>query len=177
MGAYGGTVEASKSYFGKPPCEIIVAGDINGDCEVNFLDLCIMGLHWCESGGAAPTVKYQVGECTGRSDSKTQLTNEPTRFSVEVRGSYIHFEDVIAGNCCPDKLEVQMTLEDGVIILFEDEYVDSPCRCTCSYPTSATLGPFDDGTYRLDVYKREFVGRQVVFTASIGSTTITIGPG
>jgi len=48
MGAYGGTAEASKSYFGKPPCEIIVAGDINGDCEVNFKDFAIMGLHWLD---------------------------------------------------------------------------------------------------------------------------------
>jgi len=48
MGAYGGTREAGKSYFGKPPCETIVAGDLNGDCEVNFLDFRLMGLHWCE---------------------------------------------------------------------------------------------------------------------------------
>jgi len=48
MGAYGGTEEASKSYFGKPGCETIVAGDINGDCIVDLRDLCIMGLHWCE---------------------------------------------------------------------------------------------------------------------------------
>ncbi|MBN2272134.1 MAG: hypothetical protein JXN61_16085 [Sedimentisphaerales bacterium] len=48
IGAYGGTVEASKSYFNEPPCETIVAGDINGDCQVNFSDLCIMALHWCE---------------------------------------------------------------------------------------------------------------------------------
>ena len=49
MGAYGGTNEASKSYFGKQPCEIIVAGDVNGDCEVNFLDFRLMALHWCEN--------------------------------------------------------------------------------------------------------------------------------
>jgi len=48
MGAYGGTTEASKSYFGKPPCEIIVAGDVNGDCVIDFGDFCIMALHWCE---------------------------------------------------------------------------------------------------------------------------------
>jgi predicted outer membrane repeat protein len=48
MGAYGGTTEASKSYFGKPPCETIVAGDVNGDCVVNFLDFRLMALHWCE---------------------------------------------------------------------------------------------------------------------------------
>jgi len=48
MGAYGGTGEASKSYFGEPPCEIVVAGDINGDCEVNFLDFRFLALHWLE---------------------------------------------------------------------------------------------------------------------------------
>ena len=48
MGAYGGTTEASKSYFGEPPCETIVAGDINGDCRVNFLDFRLMALHWME---------------------------------------------------------------------------------------------------------------------------------
>jgi len=46
MGAYGGTAEASKSYFGEPVCETIVAGDINGDCKVNFKDFAVMALHW-----------------------------------------------------------------------------------------------------------------------------------
>jgi predicted outer membrane repeat protein len=48
MGAYGGTAEASKSYFGKPVCTTIVAGDINGDCKVDILDLEIMMSHWLE---------------------------------------------------------------------------------------------------------------------------------
>ena len=48
MGAYGGTVEASKSYFGKPVCKTIIAGDINGDCKVDFDDLMILMDHWLE---------------------------------------------------------------------------------------------------------------------------------
>ncbi|MHC4558018.1 MAG: right-handed parallel beta-helix repeat-containing protein [Planctomycetota bacterium] len=48
MGAYGGTSEASKSYFGEPVCETIVAGDINGDCKVDFEDFKLMALHWLE---------------------------------------------------------------------------------------------------------------------------------
>jgi len=48
MGTYGGTAEASKSYFGKPVCEVIVAGDINGDCIVDFRDFLFIALHWCE---------------------------------------------------------------------------------------------------------------------------------
>jgi hypothetical protein len=49
MGAYGGTAEASKSYFGKPLCESIVAGDINGDCKVDFTDFAIMASHWLQT--------------------------------------------------------------------------------------------------------------------------------
>lgn len=48
MGAYGGTAEASKSYFGKPPCETIVAGDVNGDCAVDFRDFWFIALHWMQ---------------------------------------------------------------------------------------------------------------------------------
>jgi len=48
MGAYGGTAEASKSYFGEPVCETIIAGDINGDCKVDFADFLIMAFHWLE---------------------------------------------------------------------------------------------------------------------------------
>ncbi len=48
MGAYGGTAEASKSYFGKPPCETIIAGDINGDCKVDFADFSILSIHWLQ---------------------------------------------------------------------------------------------------------------------------------
>lgn len=49
MGAYGGTAEASKSYFGEPVCETIVAGDINGDCIVNFVDFALMAAHWLKN--------------------------------------------------------------------------------------------------------------------------------
>jgi len=48
MGTYGGTAEAGKSYFGKPPCETIIAGDINGDCKVDYLDFAIMAFHWLD---------------------------------------------------------------------------------------------------------------------------------
>ena len=48
MGAYGGASKASKSYFGELVCETIVAGDINGDCEVDFKDFGLMSFHWLE---------------------------------------------------------------------------------------------------------------------------------
>lgn len=53
MGVYGGTAEASKSYFGEPICETIIAGDINGDCRVDFIDLALLMRHWLETGELA----------------------------------------------------------------------------------------------------------------------------
>ncbi|NQV33000.1 MAG: hypothetical protein HQ515_09915 [Phycisphaeraceae bacterium] len=48
MGFYAATPQASRSYFDAPVCETIVAGDINGDCLVNFKDFALMALHWAE---------------------------------------------------------------------------------------------------------------------------------
>jgi hypothetical protein len=49
MGADGGTAQASKSWFGGPVCDTIVAGDINGDCAVNLADFAILAGHWLET--------------------------------------------------------------------------------------------------------------------------------
>lgn len=54
MGAYGGTAEASKSYFGSVPCEVIVAGDIDGDCRIDYSDFAILAAHWLECAAPQP---------------------------------------------------------------------------------------------------------------------------
>jgi hypothetical protein len=47
VGCFGDMMEeASKSYFGEPVCETIVAGDINGDCKVDFKDFALLAYHW-----------------------------------------------------------------------------------------------------------------------------------
>jgi hypothetical protein len=48
LGFYGATAQASKPYFGEPPCQTIVAGDINGDCVVDFKDFTLLANHWAE---------------------------------------------------------------------------------------------------------------------------------
>jgi hypothetical protein len=49
IGMYGGTHEASKSYFGSAPCNAAIPGDINGDCRVDLCDLALMAVHWLEA--------------------------------------------------------------------------------------------------------------------------------
>jgi len=50
MGAYGCTNQASKTYFGTKPCNIILPGDINGDCVVDYNDIQIVISHWLMKG-------------------------------------------------------------------------------------------------------------------------------
>jgi len=67
MGAYGGTAEGSKSYFGGPVCETVIAGDINGDCRVDFSDLALMAAHWLQDRsrrGATTTYKFLPDQST-----------------------------------------------------------------------------------------------------------------
>lgn len=54
MGFDGGTARASKSRFGGPLCEVIMAGDINGDCKVNLADFAILSQHWLWNGQQIP---------------------------------------------------------------------------------------------------------------------------
>jgi hypothetical protein len=91
-----------------------------------------------------------------------------TRFSVWVQGSYIHFEDLMHANCCPDELELLMTVEDDLITIHEIEHLTIPCLCICDYPVTATLGPLEPGTYILEVFED--------WGGFIGRTTVTIDP-
>ncbi len=60
LGAYGGTTEASRSYFGEPVCETHIAGDINGDCKVDDLDMDILMSHWLMPDIGKPNVPPTV---------------------------------------------------------------------------------------------------------------------
>jgi predicted outer membrane repeat protein len=83
MGAYGASVEASKTYFGSPPCQTIIAGDINGDCVVDFEDLEIIVSHWMMQGddfvNKPPTVRLIEPQ-----DGDQIAWPGPTMFRTEV---------------------------------------------------------------------------------------------
>jgi hypothetical protein len=117
-----------------------------------------------------PGIAYQIDDCNPEA-AALFLTgeSESTRFTVTVEGQYIHFEDMMVANCCPDELLLEMTVKDNLITILEIEHTSFPCTCICDYPVTATLGPFEPGTYTLEVYED--------YGGFIGSTTVTIGSG
>jgi predicted outer membrane repeat protein len=188
MGAYGGTAEASKS----PPGWALLA-DVTNDRKVDSNDLKILTYYWLESGACLPSdfsrdqlvnfadfailalewsgqiqttpgIEYETGECD--MNPQDADSGEPN-FSVWVEGRYIHFEDMIYANCCPDQIELEMTVDGNLITIHEIETTTSPCRCMCYFPVTATLGPFANGTYSVEVFDN--------YGQSLGTAQVVIG--
>ena len=90
LGAYGGTAEASLSYFGAPPCETHWAGDINGDGRVDSADLRTVLAQWWpavveERDGGISFVEPADG-------ATFEISSEPVTLAVEIG------EDVAVAN-------------------------------------------------------------------------------
>ena len=193
MGAYGGTAEASKSPANWRSIAdmtndwVVDSNDLKvfvgywlqmGDCIpsdldhsqfVDFNDFAILGRQWRQKG-PGPGITYEVEECipTEPALSAAEESSE-IRFTVTVEGNNIHFEDLITANCCADEIELLMTVEEDLITINEIEHTQMPpCPCLCDYPITATLGPFEPGTYTLEVYQDGYF---------IGTTTVTIENG
>ena len=116
-------------------------------------------------GSPEPGITFQIDECDMFSQAEQSIQ---ARFSVAVDGLYIHFEDMMTANCCPDELGLEMTIDDDLITIYETEYTPEGCRCMCLYPVTATLGPFEPGIYTLEVYEDH--------SGFVGSTTVVIDP-
>ncbi|MHC4646832.1 MAG: right-handed parallel beta-helix repeat-containing protein [Planctomycetota bacterium] len=188
MGAYGGTAEASKG-----PANWGLLADLTNDRIVHYGDLGVFADYWLEAGecipadlgrdqfvdgidyalfalqwlnttSSEPGMTYQIGECDfGATDANS---DEP-RFSVWVEGNYIHFEDMMYANCCPEELQLEMLVEGSAITIHELEYTPIPCDCMCYFPITARLGPFEDGIYTVEVFDN--------YGQSLGVVQVVIG--
>ena len=188
MGAYGGTAEASM-----PPYDWALLSDMTNDGTVNSSDLGVFVSYWLDSGQCIPSdlnrnqfvnfldyavfaqqwsdtlaseagIEYEITPCDMGSSAAEQ--SGETRFTVTVQGRYILFEDMMVANCCATELWLEMDITNNLITIHEHEYGEYFCLCICDYPVTATLGPFEPGTYTLEVYED--------FGGFIGSTIVTI---
>jgi parallel beta-helix repeat protein len=192
MGAYGGTPEASMSLsaagnianLDNDPCdtidlndldvfmnkwcyqEYLLAEDLDRNGRLDFNDFAIFARQYDETH-AEFNISYNIGSCTeGISQNTPLYQTEETRFTVTAEGRRIHFEDMMVANCCAQYLWLEMEVIDNLIIIYEHEYTPSPCYCICNYPVDARIGPFEEGTYTVEVYED--------FGGFIGSATVTI---
>jgi len=191
MGGYGGTSEASKSpadwailadltndriidfndldvfvqyWLQTGQC---IPGDLNRNQSVDFRDFAIFGQQWSAPFALEPSITYQIEDCNQEASGLFAAEqSSQTRFTATVKGDNIYFKDMMVANCCATELWLEMTVEGNLITICENEE-GGFCFCICNYPVTATLGPFEPGTYILDVYED--------YGGFIGTTVVTIG--
>ncbi|MBC8217005.1 MAG: hypothetical protein H8E73_00940 [Planctomycetes bacterium] len=166
---------------------IFLPADFNKDCREDFIDFADFADKWLQStdptpdDDGSPKVAYNIKPCDATAGPLPLMPPipEPT-FTIRVEGSHIYFEDMIRANCCPAKIELDMSLEGNVIKLCEAEYFgEMACACECDFPTDATLGPFEDGAYLVEVYKQlwDLATGEMLSEEFKGFAEVTIGPG
>lgn len=146
-----------------PDCDI---SDPN-DEVIDGQDFGVFAMYWEGCGDPPPpepSMSYNIEECDPGAKS-TAGDKDALRFSATVEGNNILFEDMMVANCCKTEVWLEMMVEDNLITLYELEYTPMPCYCICDFPVIAMLGPFEPGTYTLEVYQN---------TGFIGSTIVTI---
>jgi hypothetical protein len=82
LGAYGGTVEASKSYFGQPVSDVHRAGDINGDGRVDLVDLRVVLSQW--SPRTVQERDSRISFVTPPDGATLEIYSEPVALVVDV---------------------------------------------------------------------------------------------
>jgi len=146
-----------------PVCDI---SDPN-DEVIDGQDFGVFAMYWegCGDPPPEPGMSYNIEDCDPGAKAAGPDKNG-LRFSITVEGNSICFEDMMEANCCPDELLLEMTVEDDLITIYEIEHTTMGCYCICDFPVTANLGPFNAGTYTLEVY--EYCG------GFIGSTIVII---
>jgi hypothetical protein len=192
MGAYGETAEASKTpvnwrsvadftndwivdyndlkvfadyWLAAGEC---IASDLDRNKSTDFNDLALFGNQWSEVCISGRNIIYEIGECIPvESSSSWTEEGDETRFSVIIEGPYIYFNDMMRAYYCTKDLDLQMVMEEDLIMLHELEHTMLVCDSICDHMVTARLGPFEAGSYTIEVYQNY---------TFIGSTVVTIGP-
>jgi len=151
LGAYGGTVEASKSYFGKPVCEMHLAGDINGDCAVDLQDLAIVVSQWTDRVPWPVEEEPLVAIVAPRDGDALVIAPEPIFFLVDIHDRAEVVKDVsfrlegelVNGHSVSTRPGQKGA--NGWYLLWESVPHRGPSRAEGTYTVTATAH-YQDGT-------------------------------
>jgi len=75
-------------------------------------------------------------------------------------------------NCCPDELFADITIEDNVITIVEDEFLEGGgCDCICLFDVDYQISNLPPGEYTIKVYGMYLLGADILeFTVDLASS-------
>ena len=89
-------------------------------------------------------LQYDVEQC-GTTEPPLLETN------IKVIGKKIRIADSIYFNCCAEYIRMTMKTDGDKIIFREKAMEEAPCDCICYYPMQGVAGPFQSGSYQVEL--------------------------
>ncbi len=90
------------------------------------------------------------------------------------KGGWLHVEHKnTLFNCCSDKISVEVSQDDNIITVNEDEN-DQSCNCICPFDVEYEIGSLENTTYTLVIRRGgiEFFRQTVTFADDLKKTYI-----
>ena len=110
---------------------------------------CVLSTLLFLSLGQPARAQYDPEWCLGPEGDQFSVTVEDSAFTMFHQGAEY--------NCCPDSIELQVSIDGDLISLREVEHLESGgCACMCCFNLSATVGGLAPGTYRLEILWLEY---------------------
>lgn len=164
---------------GDPP-DPMEAGDANCDGIVNVGDVVYLINYLYKAG--PPPCSPPSGSLTGyegcKEFSKDGATDSipPDQdcmvYQYDGEGVLL-LEHINAGfNCCPDELLAEITIQDNIITIEEDESLESGgCDCLCLFDVDYRIDNLPPGEYTIKAYGMYLLGAEILeFTVDLTSS-------
>ena len=108
-------------------------------------------------------------------EETNSLTKETETITFTARkGRWLHVEHKnTLFNCCSDKISVEVSQDDNIITVNEDEN-DHSCNCPCLFDVEVEVGSLENNTYTLVILKGglEYFRQNLTFTDDLKKTYI-----
>jgi len=84
-------------------------------------------------------------------DQYPDKCDDPDEIEISVEGYGIHaIHKNATYNCCPDDIEVSLSVEGNLLRLTEKEILTHPCFCLCCYDVESKIVDLPSGSYTLE---------------------------
>jgi hypothetical protein len=93
---------------------------------------------------STPVLRYKVEQC-GTTEQPLLAT------SISARGEKLLVSDPIFFNCCAEYVRMTMVANADKVVFREKAMEEAPCDCVCYYPMRGVAGPFEPGTYEVEL--------------------------
>jgi hypothetical protein len=171
---------ATHLYKGGPAPEPLWTGDCNCEGVVDLGDMVYL-VSYLFKGGPPPScptgylINYEGCKEFGKGGATDSIPPNQDCVAYQYDGAgVLLLRHVNAGfNCCPTEILAEVTIEDGIISIVEDESLEGGgCFCLCLFDVDYSIDNLPSGEYTIRVYGMYLQeGDQILeFTVDLGSS-------